>query len=189
MYFLDFDRTLFDTDAYNASLPDEPGCAPFKDDLIQVLAEKREDTLVPPAERARVWNLITAAVQSGTLSFPPRYLERFLYADVFEFLRGLGNEAIIITYGEETRQRLKVESALASVVRLTTLYTGDDSKADFLSRWPGYYGQEAIFVDDRAAELEALALRFPALKLYQMKRGEDAGDGRWPVIRSLAELP
>ena len=189
MYFLDFDRTLFDTDAYNTSLVDEAGCAPLKEDLARVLSVGRDDTLVPPPERARVWELISDAIRAGTLSFAPGYLKRFLYADVSETLRGLGNEALIITYGEELRQRVKVESALADVVRLTALYTGDKSKAEYLATWPGYYGQEAIFVDDRSVELEALAEKFPQLKLYEMRRDGKEGDGRWPVVRSLSELP
>jgi len=200
MYFLDFDRTLFDTDAYNASLADEPGCAPFREDILKVLSQKRDDTLVPPAERARVWGLVSEAIKSGALSFPPGYLERFLYADVAETLRSLGNEAVIITYGEEARQRLKIESALANAVRVTVLYTGDLSKANYLSSWPGYYGQEAAMVEDRTAELEALAEKFPKMKLFKIERGarppqsiEGApsfeSEGRWKTIHSLAELP
>jgi FMN phosphatase YigB (HAD superfamily) len=153
MYFLDFDRTLFDTDAYNRSLIDEPGCAPFKEDLEKVLAEGRDDTLTPAPERARVWGLLSEAMRSGALTFAPGYLSRFLYADVAETFRGLGNEAVLITYGEVERQRIKIESALADVVRLTVLYTGELAKADFLKTWPGYYGAPAIFVDDRVAEL------------------------------------
>jgi FMN phosphatase YigB (HAD superfamily) len=189
MYFLDFDRTLFDTDAYNRSLLDEPGCADFRDELAAILPLKRDNTVVPPPERERVWALISKAFESGALSFAPGYLSRFLYADVVETLRGLGNEALIITYGEATRQRLKIESALADVVRLTVLYTEDKPKVDFLAEWPGYYGSDAVLVDDRPAELGPLSEKFPNLRLFEMRRDGGAGDGRWPVIRSLTELP
>ncbi|MDE1966136.1 MAG: hypothetical protein KGI41_02765 [Patescibacteria group bacterium] len=189
LYFLDFDRVLFDTDAYNASLPDEPGCAPFADELRAVVSEKRDETLTGGAARIAAWEKVSDALSSGALTFAPGYLSRFVYKDVPELLRGLGNEAVIITYGEYERQRAKVESALSGIVRLTVLYTKDVPKAGFLASWPGYNGQKAVFVDDRVAELEALGARFPALALYEMRRDGKKGDGRWPVLRSLAELP
>lgn len=188
-YFLDFDRTLFDTDAYNRSLIDEPGCAPFKEELKQVVEKDRDETLTGGFDRIAAWNKLSDVLACGNLSFTPGYLSRFLYPDVAEFLRMLGNEAIVITYGDLTRQKAKVESALAGIVRVTVLYTEDRSKADYLEFWPGYNGEESIFVDDRVAELEALAVKYPNLRLYEMRRDGGAGDGRWPVIRSLNELP
>lgn len=189
MYFLDFDRTLFDTDTFNSTLPDEPGCAAFADELRAVVAAGRDETITGGEARAAAWDKLRTAVEGKTLSFAPGYLTRFLYPDVAECMRGLGNEAIVITYGSKTWQQAKVESALADIVRVTALYTDAAPKADYLASWPGYYGQEAIFVDDRAAELELLAERFPHLKLYEIRRDGKDGDGRWPVIRSLSELP
>lgn len=202
IYFLDFDRTLFDTDAFNASLPDEPGCAAFADELREVIAQGRDQTLTGGENRLRAWKKVSEALQDGTLAFSPGYLERFLYADAKEFLRSLGNEAIVITYGDEHLQRMKVESALANVVRVTTVYTGTVPKAEFLSSWPGYHGQEAVFVDDRDAELIELARKYPNMKLFKMHRAgartaprsvEGAplfeSEGRWKLIRSLSELP
>ncbi|MBP6860233.1 MAG: hypothetical protein KBC38_01560 [Candidatus Pacebacteria bacterium] len=187
--FLDFDRTLFDTDAYLASLPDEPACAPFREELLQTLASKREESVSGGEARIAVWDKVSEAIRSGALSFAPGYLSRFLYADTLETLRAYGNEAIIVSYGEKERQRVKIESALAGVVRLTVLYTGMESKAEFLSKWPGYYGASAVLVDDRPSELEALASALPALSLYEMRRDNGKGDGRWPVIHTLADLP
>jgi hypothetical protein len=189
VYFLDFDRTLFDTDAYNASLADEPGCAAFADELRSVLAQGRDQTLSGGADRVAVWDKVSEALSSGALSFAPGYLSRFLYKDVQEFLRMLGNEAIIVTYGEKERQRAKIESALAGVVRLTVLYTGELSKASFLESWPGYNAGPSLFTDDRPTELEGLATAFPDMKLFEMRRDGGAGSGRFPVIHSLTELP
>lgn len=194
-YFLDFDRTLFDTDAFNASLPDEPGCAAFKEDLKRVLAQGRDDTLAPPTERAIVWERMTQALKSGELSFAPGYLQRFVYPDVTAFLTNIGDDAIIVTYGEETRQRAKVESALAHLTSVPVLYTGELGKAEFLASWPGYTGDAAVFIDDRTPELVALSERFPELTLYRMQRKgartttpEQEQETRWTDIQSLVEL-
>lgn len=131
----------------------------------------------------------TEAVQTRKLSAPHGALAKYVYPDVPEILRALGNEAVIITYGDVAWQRAKVESALADIVRLTVLYAGDAVKAEFLKQWPGYYGAPAQFIDDTVEELDSVAAAFPAIKNYEMRRDGGAGDGRWPVIRSLFELP
>lgn len=189
IYFLDFDRTLFDTDAYLHTLPNHPGCASFKEELEEVLSQKRDDTVSGGEQRLEVWNKVSDAIRSGEISFAPGELSHFLYADVSEFLRMMGNEAIIVTYGEPERQKIKIESALSHIVRRTVLYIDMKSKAEFLSTWPGYYGQEAVLVDDRPQELEALMNAFPALKLFEMRRDAREGDGRWPVLHTLSDLP
>lgn len=120
----------------------------------------------------------------GTLSDA----EGKIYADVPEFLREMGNEAIVVS-SSRSSERSHIEHLLVGIVRLTVLCTDGAAKADFLAGWPGYHGGPAIVVDDRVAELTALAERFPMLKLYEMRRDGLAGDGRWPAIRSLAELP
>lgn len=107
------------------------------------------------------------------------------YADAPEFLRALGNEAIVVTHGTEA----SVRAALAGTVRLTVLPVGASSKAQYLAGWPGYAGGEAVFADDDPRELEELGAAFPLMKLYEMRRDGAPGDGRWPVIRSLSELP
>jgi FMN phosphatase YigB (HAD superfamily) len=188
-YFLDFDRTLFDTDAFNASLPEEPGCALFADELRSVLAQKRDQTLTGGTERILAWQKVTDALRSGALSFPPGALEKYLYTDAAEALRRLGNAAVIVTFGEPDRQKAKVESALARVAPVTAVYTGTASKAEFLSTWAEYHGEEAVFVDDRVHELAALSAAFPSMRLYEIRRDGAEGDGRWPVITSIAELP
>ena len=172
MYFLDFDRTLFDTDTFK-----------------EYLAERNADSSITGEPEEDVARTLNEAAQSGQLTFAPGELSRFLYADVAEFLRMLGNEAVIITYGNEALQKAKVESSLNDVVRVTALYTGDVLKAHYLENWPGYYGQEAVFTDDRVYELETMSTLFPKMKIHEMRRDGEAGDGRWPVVRSLTELP
>ena len=172
MYFLDFDRTLFDTDAFKIYLAN-------RDNNPRITGEPEEDVAASLNELAR----------SGQITFAPGELTQFVYADVAEFLRMLGNEAIIITFGNEALQKLKVENALSHIVRVTALYTGDTLKGDFLKEWPGYYGQEAVYADDRIHELEVMTAAFPNMKVHEMRRDGKEGDGRWPVVRSLAELP
>jgi len=187
-YFLDFDRTLFDTDAYNRGLLDIPACKPFRDEL-QALLEAPPHAVPTKQERDAIWDKLSALLISGELSFAPGELAKYVYPDVPEFLRMLGNEAIIITYGEKTRQKAKVDSAFAGIVRLTTLYTEDKLKAEYFEQYPHLLAASSLFVDDRALELETMEKLFPQVKLFQMVRGGGPGDGRWTVVRSLSDLP
>ncbi len=188
-YFLDFDRVLFDTDAYQWSLLDLPTLASLAPRLRSVLEAKRDQTLTGGTERIDVWNEISSLIHSGALTFPPGALTQYVYADVSEFLRAVGNEAIILTFGERERQRIKIESGLAGIPRLTVMYIEVGTKAEYLAERSLYNGGPALFVDDRPVELEAMAALYPQMKLFEMRRDGAAGDGRWPVISSLSALP
>ncbi len=189
IYFLDFDRTLFDTDRFADDLPNFPVADEIRDELRSAIDENRASTLTMDRGQHGAWQKLYEAVRANPLSFRPGELEPYLYRDAAEFLRSLGNEAIVITFGDEAWQKAKVESALAAVVRLTVLYTGKKLKAEYLKDWPGYYGQPAVYADDRPHELEVMTAAYPAMRAFEMRRDGAPGDGRWPVIRSLAELP
>lgn len=111
-----------------------------------------------------------------------------LYADTTELLRSLGNEAIVISRGD-TKQEENIRGILQDVVRVTVLTTGTKTKAEYLANWPGYYGQEAVLVDDNPDELSALSEAFANLKLFEMRRNGVKGDNRFTQVYSLSELP
>lgn len=188
-YFLDFDRTLFDTDAHNRALLDDPRCASFRDELVA--AFEAPYTALGPDEPVRqaAWTKVSEALISGELSYPPGSLSQYVYPDVFEFLKNSANETVIITYGEKVRQKAKVEGALADVLSLQVLYTGDVHKADFLTAHPEFLSSSLRFVDDYSLELEQMEAAFPHAELFQIRRDDSLGDGRWSVVRSLLDLP
>ena len=69
-----------------------------------------------------------------------------VYPDAPEFLRMLGNEAIVITRGDSATYRARIESALAGVVRLTILCTDGEDKASFLAKRPQVVSAAAALV-------------------------------------------
>lgn len=189
LYFLDFDRTLFDSDAYNEYLLKHPAVAPLVDTYGEEFALERDPTKVPGTRRIAFWDEVSKLIDEGVLSYAPGELAMFVYPDVPEVLRSLGNEAVIITYGKKNRQKAKIESALSGVVRLTVLYTDDMLKGEYLAAYPHLVPLEACFVDDVADHLEGIEKNFPHMRLFEMRRDGGDGTGRWPVIRSLTELP
>lgn len=189
-YFLDFDRTLFDTDAYYPYLLKKSAIAPIHDQLEAIIAGKRDQTLTGGIERIDAWDRVSALIKEDMLTFEPSELRPFVYPDVFERLRVIGAETVILTFGERERQRIKIESGLADVSVREVHYIEQGSKAEFLvAAGSSKKDESTIFVDDRPVELEAMAIAFPETMLYEMRRDGGAGDGRWPVIRSLTELP
>lgn len=172
MYFLDFDRTAFDTDSFIEYLRAQPVTNTYIN--------------LPEAEFNKALN---SSVLKKKLLFAPGELSRFLYEDAGRFLRDKENGVMLITYGNEALQRAKVESALYGIPRISTIYTGDVRKGDYLAPHIGMYGQSPVFVDDSIEELEIFSIKCPNAQVFEMRRDGGVGDGRWSVIHSLDELP
>lgn len=170
-YFLDFDRTLFNTDAFKQYVVHRSGTTDLK--------------ALPEADLAAT---LGAMVLGGELLFAPGELAQFLYADVPEFLRAMGNEATIVTFGNPELQRIKVTSALYGIPRVSAFYTGDIRKGEYLLPRIDAY-RDPILVDDAPIELELFSALHPTAKAYEMRRDGEAGDGRWSVVHSLSGLP
>ncbi len=162
-YFLDFDRTVFDTDPFKEYLRARPGL-----DLGRSLNDQ---------------------VQDGSLAFAHGELARFVYPDAAEFLRAHGSDVVIVTFGNAILQQAKVENALAGMMPKDVRYTGDIRKGEYMKERIVAYEGPFAFADDTPHELAGMQAQFPEFSCYEMRRDGGAGDGRWPVIRSLAELP
>ncbi len=173
IYFLDFDRTLFDTQAFAQYLY-------VRDDTGKILEQCAykdiAKTLVP-------------FVESGEVTFAPGELGKFVYSDVHEFLRMTGSGSIIVTYGAVLFQKVKVDSALFGIPRVSVRYTGEMQKGPFLSKHIENYSGKKLFVDDNPNVLESVSAHCPDIDTYEIRRDGKTGDGRWKVIDSLNELP
>ncbi|MBU1292540.1 hypothetical protein KJ819_00545 [Patescibacteria group bacterium] len=123
-----------------------------------------------------------AAVRSGETS--PE-LSQFVYPDAVQTLKSLENNGVVITSAPAEF----VKAALAHIPRITFLATEGKSKAEYLALWPGYYGQEAVFVDDSVADLLEVSQKYPALECIEMRRDGLSGEGSFKVVTSLSQLP
>ena len=169
-YYLDFDRTLFDTDAFIASLRQRP-------DLAHIAALPYPEFLAA----------LGAQAKDGSLVFAPGELSPFLFPDATRFLREKENAVTIITYGDVPFQEIKVKSALHGIPRMAVMYTGDVRKGEYLAPHTHLH-EDAIAIDDAPLELAIFAEKCPRLGLYEMRRDGAKGDGRWPIVGSLEEI-
>lgn len=108
------------------------------------------------------------------------------YVDAVQLLHSLGNEAILISLADSESA---IRAMLAGVPRLTVLLTGGKDKSEYLAANPHLVPASALFVDDSADQLAGMLERFPHVKLFEIRRDGASGDGRFPVIHSLSELP
>jgi hypothetical protein len=172
MYFVDFDRTLFDTERFFAYLSTHPF---FKGVYESTQGNKS--------------SVVAHALQNPDFSFEKGELSPFLYEDAAAFLREKENSAMIITYGNPSFQKAKVMSAVHGIPRVQALYTGDVRKGDFIAPHLDMYGPTPTFIDDAPLELEILKERCPTARLFEIRRDGNKGSGAYTVIRSLRELP
>lgn len=169
-YYLDFDRTLFDTNAFYSYMKQRPD----RSDLAG---------LTEPEITAALGSL---AVE-GKLSFEPGELSPFLYPDAAQFLREKENAATVITAGNKELQELKARSALYGIPRTSVMCTGSVRKGEYLAPHTHLHAG-AMLVDDSPVELEFVASQCPGIKLVEMRRDGGVGDGRWKILKSFSEL-
>ncbi|MES2931086.1 MAG: hypothetical protein V4682_00110 [Patescibacteria group bacterium] len=169
IYFLDFDRTMFDTDAFIRDMRS-------KDASL--------DSCTPP----ELTTLLEERVKEGVLSFQPGELATYVYPDAAQFLRDKENAVTVITYGPRALQEAKTKSAFHGIPRVSVMYTDLVRKGPFLAPHTHLH-RDAVLADDTPEELALLTEACPTIRLFEMRRDGGPGDGRWPTIRTLAELP
>ncbi len=181
-YFLDFDRTLFDTEALyaylleNALVP-EPYATTLRDRF-----PGRADYSSAP------WKLFNAALERGDFQYVPDHPERFLYPDTLDFLRTHGSASTVVTVGLIKIQQAKVEATGVASLVSDVVYAGLREKGEVLKeRYPTPLS-DALYIDDSLTQLDSVARHCPWLTLYEMRRDGKEGSGKYPVIRNLEEL-
>lgn len=170
-YYLDFDRTVFDTEAFYAYVEEREGGALFAG--------------IPREEYA---STLHSMAHEGKITFDPGELSQFIYPDAAQFLRDKENAVTIITFGDITFQQMKVKSALHGIPRMSVIYTGDVRKGEYLAPHTHLH-EGAIVVDDLPIELEGYTTHCAPMQLFEIRRNGAPGDGRWSIIRLLTELP
>ena len=156
-YFIDFDRTIFDTPAFKKELS-------FRKRTLAVF------------------------FRHGRFIFLPDELRKFLYPEVEDFFAKHGHEITIVTYGVKMFITAKVAATLADFPVDAIVYT-HKKKGHVLRKLIAKEEGPYAFIDDMVFQLESVSKRCPTVKVFEMRRDGRAGDGRWPVVHSLNDLP
>jgi hypothetical protein len=184
IFFLDFDRTLFDTQAFYSYLIEHNLVPePHRSTLAATinLGSGKTDYTTP------AWKDFDRALEQGDFPFVTDNTMQFLYPDVPGFLVRHGSESIVTTSGIPSIQRAKIERAGVAHAVVDTLYAGLTHKGDVIAtRYPA--GERVVFVDDSPSQLAAVLERCQSIEAYEMRRDGKKGSGKYPVVRSLGEL-
>lgn len=191
-FFVDFDRTIFDFDSFISILLDEPGLAPLRERLVEVVQIPRGFSPEHDQKRNTLWEEVHRLYVSGAFSFPERSLARFVYPDAREFLEGRGKGAVIVTKGgfQLAFQKGKVEaSGIMHLVSHCEYVLRDTPKGESIKKILPNYPAPYVFIDDFPTELKSVEALCPEVSLYEIRRDGKPGSGIFPVVHSFADIP
>ncbi len=189
-YFLDFDRTLFDVDAFEHFLANHPGCADLKMHMEVVIAQGLHISPEQKKERGALWAEVARRIESGTVILDDRDMSPFVFSDVSVFLKQKGQASVIVTEGHDTLQKAKIKgSGLAGAVRDAVILPKGTEKGIAVKNLMKDTRAPYVFVDDWPVQLDSVSRAVSDISIYEIRRDGKGGCGRYPVIRSLAELP
>jgi hypothetical protein len=186
--FIDFDRTIFDTPAFKKMLTEEFSIKDIPEDLRKIFSKKEDEKVEEVVKQHGLMHTAATFFATGRSGFAPDELSHYLYPEVPEFLKAHGSNTMIVTYGVEAFITAKVSSALAEFSLKRIVYTVEEKghvMSELTKEIPGPWR----FIDDAIFQLESVAKMCPDVEIFEMRRDGAAGDGRWPVIHSLDELP
>lgn len=191
-YFVDFDRTLFDFDAFFLDLVEYPALRGMKERALAVVKIPRGIDVAHDENRNKMWEELHALYSSGAFTFQDGSLSRFVFPDAQAFLEKHGKNSVLITKGglDLAFQKGKVAaSGVETLVARCEYVQRDDSKGQLINSLLSDYPAPYLFVDDFGKELESVAELCPEVSLYEIRRDGKSGSGEYAVIRSLEELP
>ncbi|MBP7741137.1 MAG: NAD(+)/NADH kinase [Candidatus Pacebacteria bacterium] len=185
-YFIDFDRTIFDTDRFKRDVAKRP---PLKTLLSQVGEIVREFfSSTKTISRRRILSRSFGTYAShGRFSFLPADLQQYLYPDVVPFLEKYGENCTVVTYGVRAFITAKVTTALSGYNLKNIVYTRR-KKGRTIRRLCKDETGPFMFIDDAVFQLVSVQAFCPFVEVREMRRGGGSGDGRWPVLHSLNDI-
>ena len=183
-YFLDFDRTVFDTDTFKKAIAKRPT-------VLELIRQSKEAVreLISPTHGTRRRRVLMKSLGTfashGRFAFTPEELRAFIYPEVPEFLRT--HDCTIVTYGVRAFITAKVTTALTDLPLADIVYTSR-KKGRTIRRLTKDVAGPCMFVDDRLFQLVSVAAWCPQVVVVEMRRDGGKGDGRFRVVHSLTEL-
>ncbi len=183
-YFLDFDRTIYDTDSFKKAIAKRPPLLEIARQGKDVATEFFSSTKGVARRRSFLRTFGTFA-SHGRFAFTPDELRGFLYPDAVAFLKT--HSCTIVTYGVRAFITAKVATALTDFPDLHVVYTSR-RKGRTLRQLTKDEPEPCVFVDDKVFQLASVTAWCPKVQCIEIRRDGSKGDGRWPVIRSFNEL-
>lgn len=185
-YFVDFDRTVFDTPSFKKAFARRAGIGELLAQAWVVVRAAFNPERTVPLRRIAATAFGTFA-SHGRFGFTPGELKQYLYPDAVSLFGARAADITIITYGVQSFITAKVTDALTDVPLRDIIYT-HKKKGPVLREYLANHAEPATFIDDAVFQLESVAKHCPQVTCIEIRRDGKPGDGRWPVIRDFREL-
>lgn len=185
-YFVDFDRTIFDTESFKKAFARHATARELWLQFVATIKEFFSGTRTLPKRRIATRTLGTYA-SHGRFGFTPAELKLYLYPDALTFLEAHGPDTTIVTYGVRAFITAKVTSALTDIHVRDVVYT-HQKKGRTIRRLTEKEDELCVFVDDAQFQLRSVTRACPSVACIEIRRDGASGAGTWPVIRSFDEL-
>lgn len=192
-FFLDFDRTLFDTYSSYHYLSKKLEVVPEVKVLFDEVMLGKEKFNLDNPQRADVAAAMERIFTDGTISLEPGEYAEYVYPDAQTFLDAHGAHSVIVTANRAcpSYQQAKLEAsglfAIVQEVRNIPFGKGD-TKGKEVAELVNKYDGPHVFVDDHDTQLDAVAAYCPEVRAYEMRRDGKEGSGRHRTIQSFAEV-
>lgn len=182
IYFLDFDRTLFNFDS-------------FIEKVIEKYPEIKSDiesiAMFPSGapERQVVWDKVFELIQRRALSLSDEEFAACLFEDVLPFAEKHSKDIVIATSGNPEFQEYKLQKTLSQYAFQDILICDVNSrKGDMIHTWLGDNKPPAVFVDDSQKHLKSVSEKCPWISVLEMRRDTQSGSGEFPVVHALKNV-
>lgn len=190
-YFLDFDRTIFDTESFLPYLAGTPALSHLRTSVHAVLMKGRGQGLASDEDREELWKTINELYQNGNFTFQDGQLAPFVFPDAVQFLEENGKDCVVVTSAglDNAFQKAKLKSSgVGAAVAHTEFVVAGHPKGPAIQKLQTQYSGPYVFVDDLVSQIDSVAMVCPDVTNYEIRRDRAQGAGKYPVIQSLAEL-
>jgi FMN phosphatase YigB (HAD superfamily) len=181
-YFIDFDRTLFDTARMYQCAIDEGRVPERFVSIVRTAVHGRADYTAPG------WDEFFTLFETGELDIIGDRARTLVFNDATDFLRAHGSESVIVTYGSEIIQNRKIDASGIRDLVSGVMLVGQRPKGEYLKEHTAE-DSAAVFVDDSPSQVTSVRTHCPWITVFEMRRDGGSGSGVCAPIQSFHELP
>lgn len=192
-FFLDFDRTLFDTYRSYQYLSKKLTALPEVKALFDEVMLGDEKFNLDNPKRGEVSRELERIFTEGLITLEPGEYAEYVYPDAQKFLDIHGEQSIIVTANRAcpSYQQAKLEaSGLFAIVQTVCNIplAGGATKGSEVAALMKEYDGPYFFIDDHNSQLLAVQKECPDVAVYEMRRDGKSGIDSIPTITSFDEL-
>ena len=193
-WYIDFDRTLFDTDGFETALAQSMDSlideAEFRRTYKEVLKSFDEGYNYTIERHAQILENIHGIPRDITISNLSSIFHEageFMFPDSYSFLDSVHHDhLILLSFGNKSTQEMKIKASNLEKYFKTILITSEHKHTITL---PTEISESTIFLNDNRIENKQLRLLYPQAQFIEIQRiSKDIPKEGFEIITSLTQI-